>query len=96
LLERANLKGAIFDVILMQSVICTALFYGWGFGLFGRLDRTALAGIVLAIWAFQLVLSAGWLTYFRFGPAEWLWRSLTYWRLQPMYNTPDARFSKTG
>jgi uncharacterized protein len=69
---------------LMQSVICTTLFYGWGFGLFGTLNRTALAGIVLAIWVFQLLISPLWLRFFRFGPAEWLWRSLTYWRLQPM------------
>jgi uncharacterized protein len=81
---------------LMQSLICTALFYGWGFGLFGRLDRTALAGIVLAIWAFQLLSSAVWLAYFRFGPAEWLWRSLTYWQFQPMKNNPEARFSYPG
>jgi uncharacterized protein len=69
---------------LMQSVICTTLFYGWGFGLFGSVNRTALAGIVLAIWVFQLWISPLWLRYFRFGPAEWFWRSLTYWRLQPM------------
>jgi uncharacterized protein len=69
---------------LMQSVICTTLFYGWGFGLFAMLDRTALAGIVVAIWTFQLLISPVWLRYFRFGPAEWLWRSLTYWRFQPM------------
>jgi uncharacterized protein len=66
---------------LMQSVICTTLFYGWGFG---TLNRTALAGIVLAIWVFQLLISPLWLRFFRFGPAEWLWRSLTYWRWQSM------------
>jgi len=69
---------------LMQSVICTTIFYGWGFGLFATLNRTAMAGIVLAIWAFQLLMSPLWLRFFRFGPAEWLWRALTYWRLQPM------------
>ena len=69
---------------LMQSVICTTLFYGWGFGLFATLNRTALAGVVLAIWVFQLLISPIWLRFYRFGPAEWLWRSLTYWRWQPM------------
>jgi uncharacterized protein len=69
---------------LMQSVLCTALFYGYGFGLYGKLDRTGLAGVVLAVWAAQLAWSPVWLRYFRFGPAEWLWRSLTYWRLQPI------------
>jgi len=43
-----------------------------------------LAAIVLAIWVFQLALSPIRLEHFRFGPAEWTWRSLTYWRLQPM------------
>jgi uncharacterized protein len=69
---------------LTQSVICTTLFYGWGFGLFATMNRTALAGVVLAIWSFQLLISPIWLRFFRSGPAEWLWRSLTYWRLQPM------------
>jgi uncharacterized protein len=69
---------------LTHSLICTTLFYGYGFGLFGHINRTGLAGIVLAIWVFQLLVSPIWLAHFRFGPAEWLWRSLTYWRLQPM------------
>jgi len=68
---------------LTHSLVCTTLFYGYGFGLFGHINRTGLAGIVLAIWIFQLVVSPIWLKHFRFGPAEWLWRSLTYWRLQP-------------
>jgi uncharacterized protein len=69
---------------LTHSIVCTTLFYGYGFGLFGQINRTGLAAIVLAIWIFQLVISPIWLRSFRFGPAEWLWRSLTYWRLQPM------------
>jgi uncharacterized protein len=69
---------------LTHSIVCTTLFYGYGFGLFGTINRTGLAAIVLAIWTFQLIVSPIWLKYFRFGPAEWLWRSLTYWRLQPM------------
>ena len=69
---------------LAHSIICTTLFYGYGFGLYGTINRTGLAAIVLAIWTFQLIVSPIWLRYFRFGPAEWLWRSLTYWRLQPI------------
>ena len=69
---------------LTHSIVCTTLFYGYGFGLFGQINRTGLAAIVLAIWIFQLSISPIWLKHFRFGPAEWLWRSLTYWRLQPM------------
>jgi uncharacterized protein len=67
---------------LAQSVICTTLFYGYGFGLFATINRTGLMGIVLAVWAVQLVASPLWLAHFRFGPAEWVWRSLTYWRIQ--------------
>jgi uncharacterized protein len=69
---------------LLESVVCTTLFYGWGFGLYGQLERYQLLGVVFAVWAFQLLVSPLWLRYFRFGPAEWVWRALTYWRLPPM------------
>lgn len=69
---------------LTHSIVCTTLFYGYGLGYFGHVNRTGLAGIVLVIWIAQLLISPIWLARFRFGPAEWLWRSLTYWRLQPM------------
>jgi uncharacterized protein len=69
---------------LMQTLICTTLFEGWGFGLYGRLDRLALLGVVASVWLVQLALSPLWLRHFRFGPMEWLWRSLTYWRIYPM------------
>jgi uncharacterized protein len=69
---------------LTHSIVCTTLFYGYGFGLFGTINRTGLAAIVLIIWASQLLLSPIWLAHFRFGPAEWLWRSLTYGQPQPM------------
>lgn len=69
---------------LMQSIIATTIFYGYGLGLYGEFGRFELLGVVPAIWAVQLIISPLWLRAFRFGPAEWLWRSLTYWRLQPM------------
>jgi uncharacterized protein len=69
---------------LMQSILCTTLFEGWGFGLFGTLDRIQLLGVVAAIWLVQLAVSPFWLRHFRFGPMEWLWRSLTYWRRYPI------------
>jgi uncharacterized protein len=69
---------------LAHTLICTTIFYGYGFGLFATINRTGLMGIVLAIWIVQLIVSPLWLARFRFGPAEWLWRSLTYWRMQPM------------
>ena len=69
---------------LLQTLICTFLFYGHGVGLFGRAERQSQILIVFAIWTVQLILSPIWLRHFRFGPAEWLWRSLTYLKRQPL------------
>jgi uncharacterized protein len=74
---------------LMHSVLCTILFYPYGFGLFGLLDKFQLFGVVLAIWILQLWYSPLWLRHFRFGPAEWLWRSLSYGRRQPLLQRPQ-------
>lgn len=73
-----------FTNYLTHTFVCTFLFYGWGIGLFGKISRTEQFGIVLVIWAFQLIVSPWWLNRFQFGPFEWLWRSLTYWKPQPM------------
>jgi uncharacterized protein len=75
-----------FTNYLVQTVICTTLFYGHGFGLFGKIDRTGQILIVILIFALQMWLSPLWLKHFRFGPLEWLWRSLTYRKMQPMRN----------
>jgi uncharacterized protein len=69
---------------LLQTLICTTIFYGHGLGYFGYLSRLEQLLVVLGIWAVQCTLSPLWLRYFRFGPAEWMWRSLTYWKRQPM------------
>lgn len=69
---------------LMQSVICAIVFTGAGFGWFGQLQRYELYYVVLTIWIVQLLWSPWWLRRFQFGPAEWLWRSLTYANRQPM------------
>ncbi len=69
---------------LGQSLICTTIFYGYGGGLYGQVGPAAGVGLAAAIFAFQLIVSTLWLRFFRFGPAEWLWRSLTYGRMQPM------------
>jgi uncharacterized protein len=86
----SGLKGLFADVgrmafsnYLLQTLICTTLFYGHGFGLFGRVERTGQILIVVAIWVAVLFFSRLWLRSFRFGPVEWLWRSLTYRRRQP-------------
>jgi uncharacterized protein len=76
-----------FTNYLAQSLICTAVFYGFGLGLYGSVERTGQVLIVLAVWAVQLVVSPLWLRRFRFGPFEWAWRSITYGKRQPMRRT---------
>ncbi|MFP2896116.1 DUF418 domain-containing protein [Corallococcus sp. 4LFB] len=69
---------------LMQTVLSLCLYNGWGLGLIGRVPPSHCVGIALGLFAVQVLLSHVWLRHFRFGPAEWLWRSLTYGRLQPL------------
>ena len=73
-----------FTNYLMQTVICTTIFYGHGFGLYGTVDRLTQLGIVAAVFAFQLIASPWWLERYRMGPLEWVWRALTYMRLPPL------------
>jgi uncharacterized protein len=72
-----------FTNYLLQSLICGLIFYGVGFGMFGKLQRYELYYVVAAVWVFEIILSHIWMRYFSFGPFEWLWRSLTYWKKQP-------------
>lgn len=69
---------------LATSVICSTFFYGYGFGMYAKLQRYQLLYVVFAVWIFLLIISPIWLSRFRFGPMEWVWRSLTYWKKQPM------------
>ena len=78
-----------FSNYLFQSLICTFLFYGYGLGLFGKVERWQQILIVPGVWAVQLFLTKIWMKRHRFGPAEWLWRSLTYWKLQPIRKNAD-------
>ena len=73
---------------LLQTILCTLVFYGHGLGWFGSVDRVGQVGVVAAVWAVQLIASPLWLRRFRFGPAEWAWRSLTYGARQPLRRTP--------
>ncbi|MBM3304962.1 MAG: DUF418 domain-containing protein [Candidatus Aminicenantes bacterium] len=83
--ERLAAVGRMaFTNYLLQSLICTTLFYGHGFGLFGKVQRWQQVLITVAIWTTLLVVSPLWLRRFRFGPVEWLWRTLTYRKAQPM------------
>ena len=72
-----------FTNYLMQSLICGMLFNAYGFKLYGQLERYETYLIVLYIWIFQIIFSNVWMRYFLFGPFEWAWRSLTYWKIQP-------------
>jgi uncharacterized protein len=79
----ANAGRMALTNYLMQTVIATTIFYFYGLALFARTTRVERLGIVLAVFAGQLLFSALWLRYFQFGPMEWLWRSLTYRRRPP-------------
>jgi len=72
-----------FTNYLMQSFLCGLFFYGIGFGYFGKLRYHELFYVLAAVWIIEIVWSHLWLRYFRFGPLEWLWRSLVYWEKQP-------------
>ncbi|MFY0525794.1 DUF418 domain-containing protein [Archangium gephyra] len=69
---------------LGQTVISLFIYYGFGLGLIGKTSIATNIGLTLGIFALQVVLSHWWLARFRFGPAEWVWRSLTYGKAQPM------------
>ncbi|MEM9689711.1 MAG: DUF418 domain-containing protein [Pseudomonadota bacterium] len=73
-----------FTNYLTHSIVMTTIFYGYGLNLYTEVPRIGQMGFVLALIGLQLVISPWWLQRFRFGPAEWLWRSLTYWKMQPM------------
>jgi len=72
-----------FTNYLMQSLLVGLFFYGIGFGMFGKLERHEIYYVVAVTWALQIIWSHLWLKFFRVGPLEWLWRSLTYWKKQP-------------
>ena len=79
---------------LLQTIICVLIFYGYGFGQFGRVGARTATLIALAVFLFQVLLSALWLKFFSYGPMEWIWRQLTYrqrlnLRLKPQQ--PEAR-----
>jgi uncharacterized protein len=76
-----------FTNYLAQSVILGWIFYGYGLGLFGQLGVTSALAIGLAVYFVQVPFSAWWLGRYRYGPVEWLWRTLMYGAAQPMRQT---------
>ncbi|MEJ7645071.1 MAG: DUF418 domain-containing protein [Chryseolinea sp.] len=94
LLYKSGIFGWLFSLMrptgqmaltnyLAQSLICGFIFNGYGLGLFGKMQRYEVYLVVLAIWVFQVVYSNIWMRLYFYGPCEWVWRSLTYWRPQP-------------
>ena len=80
----APLGRMAFTNYLMQSVIFGWVFYGYGLGLFGRLGVTSALAIGVAVYIGQVFFSRWWLRRYRYGPVEWLWRTLMYGEAQPM------------
>ncbi len=85
LTTRVSAAGRMaFSNYLGTTVICTTMFYGYGLGLYGNLTRAQLYLVVVPIWMLMLAWSKPWLDRFRYGPLEWLWRSLSRFAWQPM------------
>ena len=80
----SNVGRMAFTNYLSQSIILTTIFYGYGLNLYAEVPRLGQMGIVVAMISFQLYFSRWWLSRYHFGPAEWLWRSLTYWKSQKL------------
>jgi uncharacterized protein len=79
-----------FTNYLMQSLIGALFFYGIGLNYFGKLERYELYLYTGVVWIIQIIWSHIWLRFFRFGPLEWLWRSLTYWKKQPFKKSTSS------
>ncbi|MBN1305442.1 MAG: DUF418 domain-containing protein [Anaerolineales bacterium] len=69
---------------LTQSIVCTLIFYSYGLGLFGKMGAAQGIGLTIAIYLLQIPFSHWWMKHFKYGPVEWLWRSITYGKPQPM------------
>jgi uncharacterized protein len=80
----APLGRMAFTNYIAQSIVFGWIFYGYGLGLFGQLGATSALGIGLAVYFVQLMVCAWWLGRYRYGPVEWLWRTLMYGAAQPM------------
>lgn len=75
---------------LLQSLLCTWLFFGYGLGFFEQLPRAWQVVFAVALFALQVGVSHLWLARFRYGPMEWLWRAMTYLRWPPLRRTQQT------
>jgi len=80
----APLGRMAFTNYLVQSLIFSWVFYGYGFGLFGQVGASAALAFGVVVYVMQVFFSRWWLLRYSFGPVEWLWRTLMYGRAQPM------------
>jgi len=81
---------------IATSIICALIFFTPGLGLIGQLQRYQLYFVVAGVWIFNLAWSPWWLRRYFFGPLEWCWRSLTYWRRQPMRRSAAVQVVATS
>jgi uncharacterized protein len=81
---------------LMHTLVFTTLFYSYGGGFYGQVSPSVSLLLALGIYAVQIPLSRYWLARFRFGPVEWLWRSMTYGSFQPMRRTVPSAGPSSG
>ena len=88
-LRLASVGRTAFSCYILETLICTTIFYGHGLGLFGSVDRLQQLIITVAVWIVLLILAPMWLRRCRYGPLEWLWRTLTYGHVVPI--SRDAR-----
>ena len=73
---------------LLQSLVASTLFYGYGLGQFGQWGPAMLLALAVVVFALQVLASHWWLARFRFGPVEWLWRWWTYGHRPPLRRMP--------
>jgi uncharacterized protein len=81
---------------LLQTLICTTIFYGYGLGLMGQVGPALGLLLSITIFMVQIIISNWWVQRFRFGPMEWLWRTATYGKLQPMRGQSRQERPATG
>ncbi|WP_232311239.1 DUF418 domain-containing protein [Robertmurraya korlensis] len=80
-----------FTNYLVQSLVSTTIFYSYGLGLYGQVSVVEGTILALMIFLIQLIYSYIWLKYFRIGPFEWVWRSVSYWQWQKIRKEGDIK-----
>ena len=75
---------------LLQSLVCTLVFYSYGLGWFEQMGRAWQLVFAVLLFGVQVIVSRCWLQHFRFGPVEWLWRAFTYLQLPPLRRSREA------